>query len=110
MREVRAHRGSPSEPNREGEVCKGEVMATPTQIQLRRGLLADLPTLHEGEPGFALDTYKLFIGDGAVNHEIGAVIDYYPYIIQGRLTVAGGYVACTRYGLHSSDTTIFCTF
>ncbi len=43
----------------------------PTTIQLKRGDEADLPTLAEGEPGFTTDTHKLFIGDGAANHEIG---------------------------------------
>ena len=43
----------------------------PTIIQIKRGDEADMPTLAEGEPAFTLDTHKLFIGDGAINHEIG---------------------------------------
>jgi hypothetical protein len=37
-----------------------------TTIKLKRGLSANLPslTLSEGEPAFALDTHKLYIGDG----------------------------------------------
>lgn len=41
------------------------------KIQLRRGLEANLPTLDAGEPAFTTDSYKLFIGDGSTNHEIG---------------------------------------
>jgi len=40
-------------------------------IQLRRGTEASIPTLAAGEPGFTTDSFKLFIGDGASNHEIG---------------------------------------
>jgi len=42
-----------------------------TTIQFNRGAEAGLPTLASGEPGWTTDTHKLFIGDGATNHEIG---------------------------------------
>ncbi len=50
-------------------------MPQKTRIQLRRGVLADLPTLAEGEPGFTLDTYALYIGDGVNNHLINPRLD-----------------------------------
>lgn len=39
-------------------------------LQIRRGNYADLPVLAAGEPGFCTDTYQLFMGDGAANHEV----------------------------------------
>ena len=39
-------------------------------IQVRRGGYVSLPTLNSGEFGFTTDSHRLFIGDGAVNHEI----------------------------------------
>lgn len=44
------------------------------KIYLRRGNRADLPTLAVGEPGFAVDTKELFIGQAA-----GNVQAYGPY-------------------------------
>ncbi|MBT2736722.1 exo-alpha-sialidase [Bacillus sp. ISL-7] len=38
-----------------------------TQIQIRRGLKADLPVLSEGEFGFCLDTKELYIGTSGGN-------------------------------------------
>lgn len=42
------------------------------QLQVRRGLEADIPTLAEGEPGFSTDSKKLFIGSSTGNTQIGA--------------------------------------
>lgn len=39
-------------------------------LQFKRGLKSNLPTLSAGEPGFCTDTYELFIGDGATNHQV----------------------------------------
>ena len=39
-------------------------------IQVRRGANASLPPLNAGEFGFSTDTHQVYIGDGAVNHEI----------------------------------------
>ena len=44
-------------------------------IQIRRGAQASLPTLNVGQFGFTTDQYRLFIGDGAANHEIAKVAD-----------------------------------
>ena len=63
-------------------------MTTPTQIQLRRGLFANLPTLLAGEPGFTLDTHQLYVGDGSTNHLISSQTSPPNCIISGRLTVA----------------------
>lgn len=41
-----------------------------TKIQLRRGLKADLPTLDNGEVGFAQDTEELFIGSSSGNKKL----------------------------------------
>lgn len=38
-----------------------------TQILVRRGLVASLPTLASGEPGYATDTKTLYIGDGTAS-------------------------------------------
>ncbi len=48
-----------------------------TTLKLSRGNEADLPTLAAGEPAFTLDTFKLFIGDGATNHEVGSITDVF---------------------------------
>jgi len=39
-------------------------------IKVRRGLESNLPTLSEGEFGFATDSAKVWIGDGASNHQL----------------------------------------
>ena len=48
-----------------------------TRIQLRRGLEDDIRTilLASGEPAYALDTYKLFIGDGVTLGGIMVTVD-----------------------------------
>lgn len=40
------------------------------KILLRRGNFADLPTLSPGEPGFALDDKRFFIGTSSGNSEL----------------------------------------
>lgn len=40
------------------------------KIYIRRGNIADIPTLAQGEPGFALDTKKLYIGTATGNQGI----------------------------------------
>lgn len=42
----------------------------PGTIKIHRGPEASMPTLAEGEPYFTLDTFELWIGDGAINHQI----------------------------------------
>lgn len=45
---------------------------TQVKLLLRRGNLIDLPTLDDGEPGFAEDTGQLFIGtEFSINKQIG---------------------------------------
>lgn len=39
-----------------------------THFQLFRGDEAAMPSLVAGEPGFALDTHRLFVGDGTTNY------------------------------------------
>jgi len=39
-------------------------------IKFRRGMEAGIPTLADGEPGFCMDTYKLYIGSDGTNREI----------------------------------------
>ena len=41
-------------------------------LQFYGGTFAGLPTLAAREPGWCTDTFQLFIGDGATNHEVGA--------------------------------------
>jgi hypothetical protein len=43
------------------------------KIQARRGLLADLPILDNGEFGFCTDTKDFYIGDGTANHLINGI-------------------------------------
>ena len=45
-------------------------------IKIHRGSLVGLPILNGGEFGFTTDSYQLYIGDGASNHEI--VLDISP--------------------------------
>lgn len=45
-------------------------------LKIRRGLEANLPTLNEGEPGFATDSGKVWFGDGATNHRVAMHNDY----------------------------------
>jgi hypothetical protein len=47
-------------------------MAAGPTLKLKRGLHATLGTLAAGELFFETDTYKVFVGDGATNHEVGA--------------------------------------
>lgn len=42
-------------------------------LKVKRGTKAHIPTLEAGEFGFATDTYELFIGDGASNHQLAMV-------------------------------------
>jgi parallel beta-helix repeat protein len=44
-------------------------------IKFIRGAEADIPVLNQGEPAFTTDTHKVFIGDGAENHELLKVND-----------------------------------
>jgi hypothetical protein len=46
-------------------------MANP--IQIKRGALADIPTLNAGELGFTTDTKQIYMGDGAANIEMATV-------------------------------------
>lgn len=46
-------------------------MADKTLIQIKRGAVAGLPALGDGEPGFTTDTHALYIGMGGVNYPIG---------------------------------------
>lgn len=43
----------------------------PNQLQIRRGIKANLPTLASGEPGWCTDTYELYIGTGSANKFVG---------------------------------------
>lgn len=43
----------------------------PNQLQIRRGIKANLPTLASGEPGWCTDTFELFVGTGSANKFIG---------------------------------------
>lgn len=42
-----------------------------TEIRLWRGDEVNLPALLDGEPAWAVDTFKLFIGAGGSNHQVG---------------------------------------
>lgn len=44
------------------------------RILLRRGALADLPSLSEGEPGFATDSEELFVGTANGNRRVLAPV------------------------------------
>ena len=45
-------------------------------LQIKRGAKANLPTLAAGEPGFCTDTFELFFGDGAANHQVVMFHDF----------------------------------
>jgi len=40
-------------------------------IKIKRGTEANIPVLEAGELAFTTDTYKLFVGDGTNNHQVG---------------------------------------
>ena len=44
-------------------------------IKFIRGAEADIPVLSQGEPAFTTDTKKVFIGDGAANHQLAMITD-----------------------------------
>ena len=44
-------------------------------IKFIRGAEADIPVLNQGEPAFTTDTHKVFIGDGAANHQLAMITD-----------------------------------
>lgn len=44
-------------------------------IKFIRGAEADIPVLNQGEPAFTTDTHKVFIGDGAENHQLAGIDD-----------------------------------
>lgn len=64
-------------------------------IQIKRGAFASLPTLAAGEPGFCTDTYQVFIGDGASNHEL-ALKTYVDNVAQGLKVLSSVKVASTE--------------
>jgi len=43
---------------------------------VKKGLKTNLPTLSSGEPAFTTDTYEVFVGDGAVNHQVSMWDEY----------------------------------
>ena len=47
----------------------------PNIIKFIRGAEASLPILNQGEPAFTTDTHKVFIGDGAENHQLAMITD-----------------------------------
>ena len=52
-------------------------MAAPV-IQFKRGLLANLPALRAGEPGFATDSYDLYVGIDSTTSNNQFVTWYWP--------------------------------
>ena len=50
---------------------EAQIMANP--IQIKRGALADIPTLNAGEFGFTTDTKQIYVGDGVANIEMATV-------------------------------------
>src|SRR3990172_11188206 len=60
-------------------------------LRLRRGLRAALPTLNSGEPGFATDTKKLYIGNtDSVNVEFVPAAETVDYTIFVGSSTYGG--------------------
>lgn len=66
-------------------------------IQVKRGVYASLPTLAAGEFGFCTDTKQLYIGDGAVNYEMSAGLNW--TVISGSDTATDG----NGYLVNASD-------
>lgn len=46
-------------------------MSKGATIQFWRGVEADIPILADGEPGWCLDTFTLFVGVAGTNHQVG---------------------------------------
>ena len=57
------------------------------KIRLRRGLLASLPTLNEGEPGFCTDSFDMYIGssDGNKKFQPTVTLDSRYLLLTGSL-------------------------
>ncbi len=70
----------------------------PVPIQLNRGAEAGIPTLASGEPGWTTDTFKLFVGDGATNHQIGDAL------VSGTLAQFAATTSASLAGVISDET------
>jgi hypothetical protein len=69
--------------------------ATADQVQHKRGLLANIPVLLDGQFGYATDTNQLFIGSGGTNKLVGGGA--------GTYVPDGGTISGTYYGGVYSD-------
>lgn len=76
-----------------------------TKIQLRRGLKADLPTLDNGEVGFAQDTEELFIGSSSGNKKLTFDATKYDSY-DAQLADIATFVNADRTGIISASTSI----
>lgn len=72
----------------------------PQRIVLRKGLIADIPVLAEGEPGFATDSLELWIGTSAGNELVASFggsssryVVYNTRALPASITAAGGGVS-----------------
>lgn len=85
-------------------------MAEGKHLQLKRGTHATIGTLSVGELGYETDTYKVFVGDGATNHEVGGGGSFTGGTLTSALitadhgTAATGEVVCVCYGTGSPPT------
>ena len=64
-----------------------------TTLKFRRGLVASIPTLLEGEPGWCTDNFKLYVGDGSTNRLIGGptvLLKDENSTINGNVTIGAG--------------------
>jgi len=77
-------------------------------VKVRRGVIGDLPALAQAELGYATDTDQVFIGDGAVNHELAmkntiAAMKGITYTAFSELTIVAGAITITQ-AYHTVDT------
>lgn len=79
-------------------------MPTPfRQLEIRRGLKADLPVLANGEPGFCTDTGELFIGTtGGVNKKVN-----FSYTAANNAHWAGSPPADLQSAIQRLETAVF---
>jgi hypothetical protein len=75
-------------------------------IQVKRGVVGSIPTLAEGELGFATDTKDLYVGDGAINYKISSEEDFTTVLLNKLNTIeaSGDITDATNVGaaIHGS--------
>jgi hypothetical protein len=76
------------------------------KIQVKRGVVANLPTLSVGEPAFTTDTNQFYVGNGTTNIELAKVTDLSD-ITQDRIYYCGTTSGTNTYTATNSKITAY---